>query len=88
MSVPRDDRLVSLVEWLERHYLILRRFDVSGTVEPTTEDRKQQLKEQYVNGEITDAEFERQVSELMDDTASDKRAQSETQTTIETEDRS
>lgn len=33
-SLPRDDRLVSLVERLERRYPVLRTFDVAGKVEP------------------------------------------------------
>lgn len=43
-SLPRDDRLVSLVERLERRYPVLRTFDVAGKVEPTTDDRKRRLK--------------------------------------------
>ena len=67
-SVPRDDRLVSLVEWLERRYPLLRRFDASKRVEPTAEDRQRRLKEQYVTGELSESEFEREMARLMDDT--------------------
>lgn len=66
-SLPRDDRLVSVVERLEREYPMLRQFDVSERVEPTTEDRKEKLKTRYVEGEISDAEFERRMERLMDD---------------------
>jgi len=84
-SLPRDDRLVSVVERLERTYPILRQFDVSEKVEPTTEDRKQQLKEQYVEGELSDAEFEREMDRLLEDTTTDE---SDTATPVEIEDRS
>lgn len=86
-SLPRDDRLVSLVEWLERQYPLLRKFDVSGKVEPTTEDRKRQLKEQYVNGEISEAEFERRLARLMDDRP-EGASRSESSSKLERDDRS
>ncbi|WP_136687816.1 SHOCT domain-containing protein [Halorhabdus amylolytica] len=69
-SLHRDDRLVALVERLEREYPVLGQFDVSEKVEPTTEDRKQRLKEQYVDGELSDAEFEREMERLMDEESS------------------
>lgn len=76
-SVPRSDRLVQVVEWLEHRYPVLRTFDVSEKVEPTVEDRKQELKEQYVAGELSDDEFEREMERLMHDDESDS-AQTET----------
>lgn len=87
-SLPRDDRLASLVGWLERRYPILRRLDARERVEPTTEDRKRQLKEEYVAGEISEAEFERRMAQLMDDTASDSGSRPGNNTTVEIEDRS
>ena len=66
-SLPRDDRLVAVVERLEREYPLLRQFDVAGTVEPTAEDRKERLKEQYVAGEISEETFEREMAALVDD---------------------
>ncbi|ELY84005.1 hypothetical protein C485_16190 [Natrinema altunense JCM 12890] len=86
-SLPRDDRLVSIVERLEQRYPLLRQFDAAGKVEPTVDDRKQQLREQYVAGEISESEFERQVAELMDDSSSDTRSQSESQSISDIEDR-
>ena len=77
-SLPRSDRLVAIVERLEREYPLLRQFDVSERVEPTTEDRKQRLKEQYVAGDISEAEFEREMQRLLDDDAADARSRSET----------
>ncbi|WP_222913431.1 hypothetical protein [Natrinema sp. SYSU A 869] len=34
-SIPRSDRLASIVEWVERRYPVLRQFDASGKVAPT-----------------------------------------------------
>lgn len=66
-SLHRSDRLVSVVERLEHEYPLLEQFDVSEKVEPTIEDRRQELKEQYVTGEISEEEFEREMEGLMDD---------------------
>ncbi|PSQ33687.1 hypothetical protein BRD05_08315 [Halobacteriales archaeon QS_9_70_65] len=82
-SLPRDDRLVSVVERLEREYPILRQFDVSQRVEPTAEDRRRELKERYVEGDIGDAEFERRMDELMDDPGSEGSRRSDSAGTTE-----
>ena len=87
-SLPRDDRLASIVEWIEQRYPIFRRFDVTEKVSPTTEDRRQQLKDQYVSGEISDAEFEREMGQLMNDASSKEKAQFRTETTIEADEKS
>ncbi|QRV17487.1 SHOCT domain-containing protein [Haloterrigena salifodinae] len=82
-SIPRSDRLASIVERLEREYPVLRQFDASERVEPTTGDRRQRLKEQYVDGEITEAEFEREMQRLLDDDAADAQSRSNTHTNVE-----
>ncbi|QLK26741.1 SHOCT domain-containing protein [Natrinema zhouii] len=87
-SLPRDDRLVSIVTWLERKYPLLRRFDVTERVEPTIEDRKRQLKERYVAGEISEEAFERELAQLMDDTSADSNSRSGNETAVEIEDQS
>jgi len=69
-SIPRSDRLASVVERLEREYPLLEEFDVSKKVEPTPEDRQQQLKDRYVAGDISDEEFEREMDRLIDDDSS------------------
>ncbi len=86
-SVPRDDRLVSLVEWFERRYPVLRRFDASRRVAPTTEDRQERLKERYVAGEMSESEFEREMARVMDD-ATESASRSESATPTEVEERS
>ncbi|TKX70246.1 SHOCT domain-containing protein [Halorubrum sp. SP9] len=65
-SIPRDDRLASAAQWLERRYPALGTFDVSERVAPTTEERRQELEEEYVSGELSEAEFERRLARLMD----------------------
>lgn len=87
-SLPRDDRLVSLVKWLEQKYPLLRQFDVAKKVEPTVEDQKRRLKEQYVTGEISEETFEREMAELMDHGSADPNARSRNDTTVEVEDKS
>ncbi|NUB94008.1 SHOCT domain-containing protein [Haloterrigena sp. SYSU A558-1] len=82
-SLPRSDRLVSIVERLEREYPVLRQLDASERVEPTTEDRRQRLKEQYVDGEISEAEFEREMQRLLDDDAADAQSRSNAHTNVE-----
>lgn len=66
-SLHRSDRLVTVVERLEDEYPILREFDAAERVEPTTEDRKQELRESYVEGEISDEEFERELDQLLEE---------------------
>lgn len=65
-AFPRDDRIASVVERLERRYPILQEFDVSKRFEPTPEERKKELKAQYVEGELSEAEFERRMEQVMD----------------------
>jgi hypothetical protein len=66
-SLPRSDRLSSLAERAEREYPVLAVLDVSDRVEPTVEDRRRELREQYVAGEIGEREFERRMGELLDE---------------------
>lgn len=87
-SLPRDDRLVSIVNRLERQYPILRQFDVAEKVEPTTEDRKRELKQRYVNDEISEEAFEREMEQLMDDNNSNAKRQPNDYTTADREERS
>jgi len=85
-TLPRDDRYVAVVERLERRSPTLRQFGLSETFEPTAEDRRRQLREQYVAGEISETEFERRVADLMDETSSDERTRPNRE--FETDDRS
>ncbi|CCQ34076.1 conserved hypothetical protein [Halorhabdus tiamatea SARL4B] len=85
-SIHRNDWLASIVERLEHEYPILRQFDVAEKVEPTTADRKQTLKQQYVDGDISDAEFEREMERLLDDGDGNEKSTANTATSIEIED--
>ena len=84
-SLPRNDRLVSIVERVERRYPLLRHFDVAEKVKPTMEDRQQRIREQYVQGEISEAEFEHEMAQVMDETPEEP-SQSETERNVELED--
>lgn len=64
-SMPRDDRLARLARRVERHYPEARSMGLAERFEPTTEDRIEELKERYVEGEITEMEYERRLQELM-----------------------
>lgn len=79
-SLPRSDRLVALVERLEREYPILRTFDVSEKVEPTREDRKREIRDRYVAGELSEAEFEREMERVLDDDSTADAPRSGTET--------
>ncbi len=66
LSVPRDDRLVAAAERVER-LPGLRSLDLAERFEPTDEQRRAELRRQYIGGELTEAEFERRVREYVDD---------------------
>ena len=70
-SMPRDDRLARLAELVERAYPKARTVGLSDRVEPTQEDRIDELKRRYVEGDIGEAEYERRLRELMDDESVD-----------------
>lgn len=67
LSLPRDDRLAAAAERAESELPLLRDLDLADRFEPTPEERRQELKEQYVAGEITEAEYERRVREYVED---------------------
>lgn len=71
------ERLHPLVQTLERNNATLASLSLSERVappEPSDEEKLQQLKQQYVDGDINEAEFERRVEQLTStDTAVDTR---------------
>ncbi len=67
LSLPRDDRLAAAAERAERTVPVLRSLELAERFEPTDEQRRAELRRQYVDGEITEAEFERRVREYVDD---------------------
>jgi uncharacterized membrane protein len=76
LSLPRSDRLHSTAERIEQSSSILDTLSLSDFVappEPSEEEKLETLKQQYVRGDISEAEFERKIdqltaSESMDDT--------------------
>lgn len=84
-SLPRDDRLASIVERVERRYPALRRFDTAQRFQPTMEDRQQRLREQYVQDEISEAEFEHEMAQVMGETPNEP-SQSATAKDVELDD--
>lgn len=90
-SLPRSTRLGNLVEHLEHKYSPLQPIGLSDTLkppEPSAEEQAEQalanLKQQYVNGEITEREFEQKVDRLVsNDSINEVRARRERQRVVE-----
>ncbi|MFC4449279.1 SHOCT domain-containing protein [Halorussus aquaticus] len=77
-SVPRNDRLARFARLLERYSSEARRLGLSERFEPTAEERIEALKQEYVDGEITELEYERRLQELMNEEGvEDERARHE-----------
>ena len=77
-SMPRNDRLARVARRVERHYPAAREVGLSERVEPTTEDRIDELKRQYVEGEITEWEYEQRLQDLLgEEGVSDERVRRE-----------
>lgn len=73
VSTGLSERLHSVFQTLEQHNTTLASLSLSEYVappEPTDEEKLQQLKQQYVDGTIGEAEFERRVEHLTTDATS------------------
>lgn len=66
-SMPRDERLADLARKAERVSPQARKVGLAERFEPTAEERIDDLKREYVAGEITELEYERRLQELMDE---------------------
>ncbi len=71
-SLPKSERLATLFDLAESHNSTVRSLgfaDLLRPPQPTPEERTEQaiaeLKQQYVNDEITEAEFEQKVNQLV-----------------------
>ncbi|WP_435179753.1 SHOCT domain-containing protein [Halorussus sp. AFM4] len=64
-SMPRSERLARLARLVERYSDEARRFGLAERFEPTTEERIDELKRRYVDGELTELEYERRLQDLM-----------------------
>lgn len=81
-SMPRDERLARLARLAERHSSEARQVGLAERFEPTTEDRIDELKRRYVEGEITELEYERRLQDLMaEEGVSDERVRRERERT-------
>jgi len=65
-SLPTDDCLAALARRAEAGVPGLRSLGLAERFEPTPEERRRRLKQAYVDGEITEAEFERAVRDHVD----------------------
>lgn len=91
LSIPRSERLGSLLAGVERHSPLLDRLDLSSLVRPPrpseaerAENALADLKRRYVADEITEAEFERKLDRLVaSDSVDDARAAREREATLE-----
>ncbi|WP_137283466.1 SHOCT domain-containing protein [Halorussus salinisoli] len=87
-SVPRNDRLARLARLFERYSSEARDLGLSDRLESTTEDRIEDLKQEYVEGEITELEYERRLQDLMsEESVSDERVRRERDRTDRQRDR-
>jgi hypothetical protein len=67
VSMPRNDRLARVARTVERHSSEARGLGLSERFEPTTEEQIEDLKQEYVEGEITELEYESRLQELLAD---------------------
>lgn len=64
-SLPTDERLARIARNVERVSEDAREFGLAERFEPSTEERIEELKAQYVAGKITELEYERRLQELL-----------------------
>ena len=66
-SVPRNQRAANVLAGLEAAVPPLRRLGLSDRLEPTLEDRRAALTQRYVDGELSEHQFEAALHELLDE---------------------
>lgn len=66
-SIPKSQRAASALERVESLLPPLAALGLSDTVAPSFEDRHEALTQRYVEGEITEATYERELQDLLDD---------------------
>jgi len=62
---PRSDRLASVAAVAERYVPGLSALGLAAALEPTAADRRAALTDRYARGELTEAEFEREMAALL-----------------------
>ncbi|WP_262175818.1 YmfQ family protein [Haloarcula laminariae] len=76
-SVPRNRRAASVLSGLEAAVPPLRRLGLADRLEPTVEDRRARLTERYVDGELSEREFEARLDSLLDERGNRQTARGE-----------
>lgn len=78
-SIPRSKRIATLTKQVEREYRPFRVLSLSGALslpKPSADEQAERtltnLKRQYIEGEITEAEFERKADRLVTNESIDK----------------
>lgn len=66
-SLPRSDRLATFFGLLERLVPPIRGLALSDRFAPTLEDREREIKRRYVEGTLSEPEFEREMRALLDE---------------------
>jgi len=66
-SPPRDERLARVARGVERVSGEARAYGLAERFEPTTDERIEALKREYVDGEITELAYERRLREVLED---------------------
>ncbi len=85
VSVPRSERLGRMARVAERVSPQAREFGLSKHVEPTKEDRMEELKAKYVADEIDEYEFERRMMLLLDEERTSEEGHRDTRRRFERE---
>ncbi|MFD1565955.1 hypothetical protein [Halolamina litorea] len=65
LSVPRNARLAAVVARFERWVPPLGRIGAAERLAPTTTDRRAELAERYVDGDVDEATLERELDDLL-----------------------
>lgn len=93
-SLPRSERIAGVAERVEREYAPLRILGLSEFLtppEPSDDERAEAaldtLKRQYVDGEITEREFERKVDQLVSNDSIDESRAARERTRVRNADR-
>ncbi|MDS0281208.1 hypothetical protein [Haloarcula onubensis] len=66
-SVPRSQRAANVLHGLEAAVPPLRRLGLADRLEPTVEDRRAALKARYVEGDLSEHQFEAALHDLLDE---------------------
>ncbi len=66
-SLPRSQRVATVLHGLEAVVPPLRQLGLANRVEPTPEERRTALEERYVNGELSERQFEATLADLLEE---------------------